>query len=162
MGGDGVLNQEWDLYLFSVCFSFPSSPWSLASDAIWGGGRLSSLMSFLFKKKRVRMCETGVQLSKQSVYSPMPPLSVKTGPCRHRKLAAVQLHCLWKVYDDTVAMVTWATPLLSFPAGTLWADPFLRIGVCSTAPTQNGKLLWFLLWFLLWWYVPNDLLNAVC
>ena len=108
------------------------------------------------------MCENGVQLLKQSVYSPMPPLSVKTGPCPHQKLTAVQLHWLWKFYDDTVAMVTWATPLLSFPAGTFWADPFLWIGVCSAAPTQNRKLLWFLLWFLLWWYVPDDLLNAVC
>ena len=161
MGGDGVLNQEWDLYLFSICFSLPSSPWSFASDAIWGGGRSSPIMSFIFKKKEWECVRMGFNFRNKAFTLPCPPCLWRQAPVDTRSWPLCS--CIVSESSLMTPSPWWLEPHLCCPFQLgLWADPFLWIGVCSAAPTQNGKLLWFLLWFLLWWYVPNDLLNAVC
>lgn len=56
---------------------------------------------------------------------------------RQQQSATVQLHWLWKVYDDTVTMMTGDAPLLSFPTVTLWAEHFNPVDVCCSLWTEN-------------------------
>ena len=68
----------------------------------------------------------------------MPPCLWRQAPVHTRSWPL----CSCIVSESSIMSLyheTWASPLLSFPAGTLWADPFLSIGVCSSAPTLNGN-----------------------
>ena len=114
MGGDGVLNQEWDLYLFSICFSFPSSPWSLASDSIGGGGRSSPLMSFIFKKKKEwESVRLGFNFRNKAFTLPCPPCLWRQAPVDTRSWP------LCSCIDSERSMMTlspwWLEPHLCCP-----------------------------------------------
>ena len=121
-GWDGILNQEWDLYLFSICFSLPSAPWSFASDTIWVGGRSSPIMSFIFKKKSENVWDWGSTFETKCLLSHAPlvcedrPLwTQEVGCCA----AALSLKFLWwhRLHGDlshtSALLSTWDS--LSWP-----------------------------------------------